>query len=126
MASERKIGGVVYRCDKIPAEQSLKLYMRLNQVFKGDQVVLGTIAANVDRQGAFQAFLHASMNNEINSDDAVAFITDAVGLCSVGSDPAILGVKPGTMDDAVEVAWFALGVQFRDFIVAGLGKMAEA
>ena len=32
----------------------------------------------------------------------------------------------GGVDDAVEVAWFAFGVQFRDFIIAGLGKMAEA
>ncbi|MCK2056922.1 phage tail assembly chaperone [Methylobacterium sp. 37f] len=126
MASEKKIGGVVYRCDKLPAEQALKLYMRLNQVFKGDQVVLGTIAANVDREGALQAFLHASMNQVLDSDDVVALITEAVGLCRVGNDPAILGVKPNTMDDAVEVAWFAFGVQFRDFIIAGLGKMAEA
>lgn len=126
MASEKKIGGAVYRCDKIPAEQSLKLYMRLNQVFKGDQVVLGTIAANVDREGALQAFLHASMNQVLDSDDVVALITEAVALCRVANDPAILGVSPSTMDDAVEVAWFAFGVQFRDFIIAGLGKMAEA
>jgi len=126
MASEKKIGGAVYRCDKITAEQALKLYMRLNQVFKGDQVVLGTIAANVDREGALQAFLHASMNQVLDTDGVVALITEAVALCRVGSDPAILGVKPSTMDDAVEVAWFAFGVQFRDFIIAGLGKMAEA
>ena len=126
MATERKIGGVVYRCDKLPAEPALKLYMKLNEVFAGDQVVLATIASDTGREGALKAFLHASMNNPLDAEKVTGFLGETVGLCRVGADPCIVGVKPQSLEDTVDVAWFAFGVQFRDFIVAGLGGMAEA
>ena len=96
--------------------------MKLNKVFAGDQVVLATIAADTGRDGALKAFLHVSMNQDLNADDVTAFLSEAVGLCQVGSDPCIVGVKPHSLEDTVEVAWFSLGTQFRDFIVAGLGQ----
>lgn len=122
MATERKIQGHVYRCDKLPAEDGLKLYMRLNAVFAGDATILGTIASDDPVAHARTAFLQGSMGQTLDADAVTGLIKEAVGLCRVGADPAILGVKPQTMEEAIDVAWFALGAQFRDFIVAGLAK----
>ncbi|KQO49944.1 phage tail assembly chaperone [Methylobacterium sp. Leaf85] len=122
MATEKKIGSVVYRCDKLPAEDGLKLYLRMNTVFAGDAMMIGTIASDDPVAHARTAFLQGSMGQTLDADAVASLIKEAVGLCRVGSDPAILGVKPQTMEEAIDVAWYALGVQFRDFIVAGLAK----
>ena len=120
MATERKIGGVVYRCDKLPAEPALKLYMKLNEVFAGDQVVLATIASDTGREGALKAFLHASMNNPLDAEKVTGFLGETVGLCRVGADPCIVGVKPADLRGLLAVAWFAMEVNFRDFLAVSL------
>lgn len=122
MATERKIGCNVYRCDKLPADAAISLYLKVNATFAGDPGVLATIATSVSRETAIQAFIQATVASELDGDKVTSLVTEAVALCKVGSDPCIVGVKPQSMEDTIEVAWFALGVQFADFIGAGLGQ----
>ena len=122
MATEKKIGSVLYRCDKLPAEEGLKLYLRVNAVFNADPTVWGTIASDDPIAHARQAFLQLSMNQTLDADAVTGLIKDAVGLCRINGEQAIMGVKPPSLEDALDVTWFALGVQFRDFITAGLAK----
>ncbi|KQO59234.1 hypothetical protein ASF24_13825 [Methylobacterium sp. Leaf86] len=73
---------------------------------------------------ACENYLALSANSP-NPTELQAFMTRAVELCRVGSDPAIVGVKPAGLEDFAEVAFFALEVQFRDFLAVALAARSS-
>lgn len=123
MAAERKIGGHVYRAEKLPAEEGLELYLDLNEVFGGSDVMLGAILEPLDRQKHLAAFVQIAADLSLNKERVGAFLKRAVELCRVGSDPCVLGVKPAEMPEAIEVMFFSLQAQFRDFLSESLPKV---
>ncbi|MER2253420.1 phage tail assembly chaperone [Methylorubrum podarium] len=121
MAAETKIGSIVYRCEKLPASEGLKLYVRVLQLFGPAPGLLATIkkggATDISPQNAFMVL---AMMEGANPDQMHDFVAEMVGLCRVGSDECVIGVKPADMESAVEVAWFALRTQFSDFLAVSL------
>ncbi|WP_342150373.1 phage tail assembly chaperone [Methylorubrum sp. SB2] len=123
MAAERKIGDAVYRCDKLSAEEGLALYVKVNDVFGGDAVLLASVAVKTTRETALKTFVTVTMRNQLEAGNVTDLIKDLVSMCQVNGDPAIMGVRPSSIEDAVEVAWFAMEVQLRDFLSASLGSL---
>lgn len=122
MAAERKIGDAVYRCEKSSAEDGLALYVKVNDVFGGDAVLLASIATKTTRETALKTFVAVTMRNQLEPGKVTDFIKDLVSMCRVNNEPAIMGVRPSSIEDAVETAWFAMESQLRDFLSASLGS----
>lgn len=118
MATERKIGPTVYRCEKLPAEQALPLFLRVTRLFRDAPGMLGSFAA--DTKAAKAAFLTLCLSGDIDPDSMTKILTEMVESCRAGPDPCIVGVKPQTFEDTIEVAWFALEVQFGSFLTESL------
>ncbi|TXN76684.1 phage tail assembly chaperone [Methylobacterium sp. WL8] len=120
MASETKIGGIVYRCEKLPAADTIKLLVEMQNVFGGNPAVMASVASGVAGTGAHQAFIASTIGGDVDPNAVQDYLARMVQTCRAGSDPCIVGVKPAAMNDVIEVAWFAMGVQFRDFLSASL------
>lgn len=120
MASERKIGGVVYRCDKLPASEGLKLFFRVTQFFKSAPEMMGSLAIAGADKTAINAFLIVALGDETDGEKAHDLLVDLAQLCNDGKDPCVVGVKPASIDDLIQVAWFAMEVNFRDFLSGSL------
>lgn len=120
MASEKKIGSVVYRSDILPAEQGLDLFLRVTKVFKAAPDLMGLIANGSSTDDAPGAFMALVFSDDLDRAETKQLLTDLVSTCRVGSDPAIIGVKPEKMVEVIKVAWFAMEVQFKDFLAESL------
>jgi len=118
MASERKIGGVVYRCDKVPADQGLALFGRASKVLGVDSLAI--IRDGSDRTKAMEEYLVLALGQGGDPADLAGLIADLVGMCTAGPDPCVIGVKPESMEDTVEVAFWCLEVQFKSFLAVAL------
>lgn len=122
MAAERKIGDAVYRCEKLSAEEGLALYVKVNDVFGGDAVLLASIATKTTRETALKTFVAVTMRNQLEPGKVTDFVKDLVSMCRVNNDPAVMGARPHSIEDSVEVAWFTMEAQLRDFLSASLGS----
>lgn len=122
MASERKIGATVYRCEKLPAEEGLDLFLRVTKLFRVMPDLLGSIVAKDASQVAVSTFMAVVLSDDVDRAEAKRLLMDLVQTCTVGSDPCVVGVKPADMADVVKVAWFALEVNFRDFLAESLAE----
>lgn len=120
MAAERKIGATVYRCEKLPAEQGLDLFLRVTKLFRVMPDLLGSIVAKDASKVAISTFMAVVLSDELDRDEAKRLLIELVQTCQVGSDPCIVGVKPADMSDVVKVAWFAMEAQFKDFLAESL------
>jgi hypothetical protein len=118
MASERKIGGTVFRCEKVPAEEGLTLFGRATKLLGPD--TLAIIRDGTDRKKASEEYLVLSLNPEADATEVNRLMIDLAQMCMVGSDQCIVGVKPASMEDTIEVAFFALEVQFKSFLAVAL------
>jgi hypothetical protein len=119
MATERKIGAHVYRCDKLPAGDSLPLFLKVTKLFQAAPGMLSSFAT--DTKEAKAAFLTLCLSGEVEPAAMTEILTEIVGTCQVGTDPCVIGVKPQSFDDMIDVAWFGLEVQFGSFLRASLG-----
>ncbi len=117
MSIERKIGGHVYRCEKLPAEPAIKLFTRAGALFRETPMLLSSVAFGEDSARA--AFLGLAMSGA-NPDEVQSLLKDLVEICTTGGNPCVLGVKPQNLEDMVDVAWFAMEAQFKDFLVGSL------
>lgn len=122
MASERKIGGHVYRCEKLPATEGLPLLLRVTKFFAAAPAMLLSIVSNAE--DAPSAFLLTCMGGEVDPAEVQALLQDLAQACTTGGEPCVVGVKPQSIEDLVAVAWFALEVNFKTFLVASLSKVA--
>lgn len=123
MAAERKIGGIVYRCDKLPASDGLKLFMRVTSFFKAAPDMMASIAAANANKVAISAFLGLVLSSGASSDETDKhhdLLVNLAELCMTGTDQCVVGVKPAGIEDLIQVAWFAMEVNFKDFLSAGL------
>ncbi|EHP94879.1 phage tail assembly chaperone [Methylorubrum extorquens] len=121
MAAEKKIGGIAYRCEKLPASEALKLYVRVSQFFAPAPGLMATIKKDGGKDiTPANAFMVLAMTEGADPDRMHDFVAELVALCQVGSDPCVMGVKPENMETAVDVAWFAMQTQFSDFLAVGL------
>lgn len=123
MATERKIGNVVYRCDKLPASDGLKMFMRVTSFFKAAPDMMASIASANANKVAISAFLGLVLSVDASTDDTDKhhdLLVDLAQLCTDGKDQCVVGVKPAGIEDLIQVAWFAMEVNFKDFLSAGL------
>lgn len=118
MASERKIGGTVFRCEKVPAEEGLALFARVTKLLGPD--TLAAIRDGTDRTKASEEYMVLALQPEVDSSDLTRLIVDLAQMCTVGPDQCVVGVKPASMEDTIEVAFFALEVQFKSFLAVAL------
>lgn len=120
MAAERKIGGNVYRAEQLPAEQGLDLFLRVTKVFKSAPELMGLIANGGSTDDAPGSFMALVFSDDLDRQETKDLLTELVQTCRVGSDPCIIGVKPEKMAEVIKVAWFAMEVQFKDFLAESL------
>ena len=102
MAVERKINGVVYRCNKQPASEGLALFLRVTKLFRSAPAMLESIVKNPDEGPS--AFLVLCLSGDMDAEETRSLLSDLVGLCSVGNDPCVPGIKPESLKDMVAVA----------------------
>lgn len=120
MATERKIGANVYRCEKLPASEGLETYFRVSRLFMAAPAMLASVAEGSADKKAKTALVTLALSDALDPKEAHALIVELAQLCRVGGDPCIVGVKPATMEELIEVAWFAMEVNFQSFLAASL------
>ena len=120
MTTERKIGAHVYRCDKLPASEGLKLFLRVTRFFTAAPAMMASVATGSADKQAMSAFVTIALSDALIADEAHDLLVELAQNCRVGADPCIVGVKPAGLDDLIQVAWFAMEVNFRDFLAASL------
>lgn len=118
MASERKIGGTVFRCEKVAAEEGLALFGRVTRLLGPD--TLAAVRDGTDRKKASEEYMVLALQPDVDAKDLTQLIVDLAQMCMVGSDQCVVGVKPSSMEDTIEVAFFALEVQFKSFLAVAL------
>jgi hypothetical protein len=122
MATERKIGGVVYRCDPLPAEQALDMLLRVSKFFAAYPEAIGSITTGTSDADAPGAFLPIAMSGGLDDGETKRLMVDLVQTCRTGNDPCVVGVKPQGLVDLLAVAWFAMEVNFKDFLSASVAR----
>jgi hypothetical protein len=125
MATERKIGNVVYRCDKLPASDGLKMFSRVTRLFREDPGMISSIAFSGAEKRAPAAFLRIALMDEGDGESIHDLLVDLAQLCTDGKDQCVVGVKPAQMEDLIQVAWFAMEVNFKDFLSASMEGVLE-
>lgn len=118
--TEREIGGTFYRCAKLPAEPGLALFLRVSAELSAarglfEAIALGDEAATETLIAEFFAF-----TSVMNADRVHALIVELAALPRKAD-----GEKPEPVDmrELLELAFFAIGVQFAGFLPVGLGAM---
>jgi hypothetical protein len=116
--TEREIDGIFYRCEKLPAEQGLELFLRVSAAFS-------------DAQGLFEAIALDSGDADLIRQ----FFAFARGMDPKVIHPLIMDLSrlPKRADGAaasdldleglVQLAFFAIGVNFGSFLPVGLGVL---
>ncbi|TNC14922.1 hypothetical protein FF100_04930 [Methylobacterium terricola] len=119
MATERKIGPHVYRCEKLPAEPAIRLFLRVSKFFENAPEMMASVAFGGESSRA--AFIAVALGG-VDPDEAQGLLRELAETCTTGGDPCVVGVKPQGMTDLIDVAWFAMEAQFKDFLVASLPR----
>ena len=134
MAAEKKIAGAVYRFEPLvgwPAVEALEMLMRIGGAFAP---LLEAIAEADDaRRAALLGRAIPEALGRLKSGDLRQMIETLMEGCTVNSgsgayDPAIVGVRPATLDEIGQVAVFLVEAQFSGFFGGGLvkGLLAQA
>lgn len=107
--AEREIGGVVYTCEPLPAEQGLSLLMRFMRIAGPAAGILETAI----RDGANLEVLHALAGFMSRADtvEVEKLILELARLCRDGGEQA----KAPNLGALLRLAAFALEAQFADF-----------
>jgi hypothetical protein len=120
MAHERKIGGTVFRCEELPAVDGLKLFKRASKLLGPDG--LAAVRDGLKGNRAAEEFLVMAISQDVDGEELIALMVALAEMCTVGSDPCVVGVKPTSMIETIEVAFFCLEVQFKDFLGVALAS----
>lgn len=128
MAAEKKIAGAVYRFEPLvgwPAVEALEMLMRIGGAFAP---LLEAVAESDDTKRA--AMLGKSIPEalgRLKSGDLRQLIETLMDGCTVNTghgayDPAVVGVRPASLDEIGQVAVFLVEAQFSGFFGGGFAK----
>lgn len=122
--AEKKIGGRTVRYDRLPADQGLKMLLRVLKVLGPASGLIEAIAAEDEARRdmlAMQAI--ASFTAEMDSEAVFSLVMDMVRHCHIDGDQAV----PGIMDlqELLSVAMFALQTEFGSFFADGAGSVLQ-
>jgi|GEM_PF-3944774 len=120
--AEKKIDGVVYRYDKLPATESIPLMLRLMKTIGTAKGIIAAIAAEGSDEERDAAALGAvgEFMTSIDPDEVMSIVNDVIRHCRADGEPAVLGVKPQYLPEALKVLFFALQTEFGSFFGDGL------
>lgn len=120
--AEKKINGVLYRYDRLPATEGIPLMLRLLKVIGPAKGILSAIIAEGGEEQRDAAALVgiADFMTTIDTDAVMSIISDVVRHCRADGEPAVLGVKPQGTKEALQVTMFALQTEFGSFFGEGL------
>lgn len=120
MATERKIGREVYRCEKVSASDGFKLFLRVVRLFREAPDMMGSLMkGDAEKKGA-QAFMVLALGQEGLDEGAHDLLVELAEKCTVKGEPCIVGHHLTEIEDLIQVAWFAMEVNFKDFLAASL------
>lgn len=116
--AEKQIGGLTYRCQRLPADKGLRLALRCLKI--AGPALPHVLTALKGQTGAAGLHAIADMIIATDTDEAHGFITDFVSLCEVQEDGQYIQVVPGhhfgdDIADLLECFIFALEAQLSDF-----------
>lgn len=116
---EREIDGIFYRCDKLPAERGLELFLRVSAALSSARGLFEAIALNSDDSDLIREFF--TFAREMDPKVIHPLIMDLSRIpqradgAPTSSDLDVQGL--------VELAFFAIGVNFGSFLPVGLGVL---
>lgn len=119
--AEKKINGRTVRYDRLPADQGLKMLLRVLKVLGPAKGIIEAIASEDEAKSDMLAMSAiASFTSDMDSDAVFGLIMDMVRDCRVDGEPAV----PGVMDlkELLAVAMFALQTEFGHFFEEGAGS----
>lgn len=114
--AEREIDGTFYRCEKLPAEQGLELFLRVSAAFSDAQGLFEAIALDSGAADLIRQYFTFSRGMDPK------VIQPLIMELSRLPKPADPDAKPDPLDlqGLVELAFFAIGVNFGSFLPVGL------
>lgn len=117
--ADREIDGVFYRCEKLPAEQGLDLFLRVSAAFSDAQGLFEAIALETGDADLIRQFFTFSRGMDPK---VIQPLILELSRLPKPTDPA---EKPEPLDlqGLVELAFFAIGVNFGSFLPVGLGAL---
>lgn len=122
--AEKKINGRTVRYDRLPADEGLKMLLRVLKVLGPASGLIEAIAAEDDSQRDLLAMSAiASFVGQMDNDAVFTLIMDMVRHCHIDGDQAV----PGIMDlqELLSVAMFALQAEFGSFFADGAGSVLQ-
>lgn len=122
--AEKKIEGRTVRYDRLPADEGLKMLLRVLKVLGPASGLIEAIAAEDEAKRdmlALQAI--TSFTAEMDSEAVYSLIMDMVRHCHVDGAEAV----PGVMDlkELLATAMFALQTEFGYFFAEGAGSVLQ-
>jgi hypothetical protein len=118
--AERKFGSRTFRCEPLNASQGLALFGR---VAKAAGPFFSVFAAMAAEDGS--AAMKSAMDEAFGSIAEPAFqatVIDLAELCTVNGEPVIADANVSDLGELVEVAFWAVEVQFGPFLRGGALK----
>lgn len=120
MASERKIRQHVFRCDKVSAVDGIKLFKRCSAMLGPEG--LASVRDGLTDNAALEEFLVLATSPSVDADELTKLMSDLASLCFVKGDPCVVGVHTQEIEHLVEVAFWVMEVQFKDFLAVALAS----
>lgn len=115
--AEKRFGSDTYRCDQLDAESGMRLLIRTTKMFGPASAVLSALAeTDKSKAEALSMQAIAEFVGKLDEDVAITYVRDLIGLCRCNGEPAVFGVTPTDLSEIFQVCFWALEVQFRDFL----------
>ncbi|WP_406858490.1 phage tail assembly chaperone [Alsobacter sp. KACC 23698] len=119
--AEKKIANRTYRYDRMPADQGLRMLLRLLKVLGPARGIIEAIAESDEAERDAKAMSAiGDFIGEMDSDAVYSIVMDMVKQVRVDGELAV----PGVMDlqELLQVAMFALQTEFGSFFADGAGS----
>ncbi|MEP9376206.1 phage tail assembly chaperone [Aquabacter sp. CN5-332] len=128
--AEKKINGVTYRYDRLPADQGFPLLLRVLKMLgsaKGAAAVLtdaNLSLASIAAAAANPAIVGSALEflGDMDTTEVYALVEEMVSNCRADGEPAVIGVKPSDTAEMLQVAFFAFQTEFGGFFGDGTGS----
>ena len=122
--AEKKIAGRTVRYDRLPADEGLRMLLRVLKVLGPASGLIEAIATEDEAKRdliAMQAI--AAFTVDMDTDAVFALIMDMVRHCHIDGDEAVPGIME--LKELLAVAMFALQTEFGSFFVEGAGSVLQ-
>lgn len=116
--TEREIGGTLYTCAPLPAEPGLALFLRVSTTLSSARGLFEAIALGDDTPGLINEFFAFAAEMDAVVVHALVVELAALPRRADGAKP-----EPADMKELLELAFFAIGVQFSDFLPVSLDDL---